>query len=64
MKTFNITLSHDSGEVTLMIRADNYQGAIKRACLIEGAPESAVKSWRVIPTARQVARTKNLLRCL
>ncbi len=64
MKLYNITLSSDSGPVTLMVRADNYQAAQQRACTIEGAPLSAVKSWRVIPTARQIARTKNLLRCL
>jgi hypothetical protein len=64
MKAYNVTLRHDAGEVTLMIRADNYQAAQQRACTIEGAPLSAVKSWAVVPTTRQIRRTKNLLRCL
>lgn len=64
MKTYSITLRHDAGEVTLQTRAENISEAQRLVCNAECAPLSAVKSWRVVPTARQIRRTKSRMRCL
>ena len=61
-KTYEISLKHDAGEVTIRLRASSYLAAIEQACNAEKAPKCAVQSWRVIPTARQIARTKSLMR--
>lgn len=64
MKTFEVTLANSAGGVTIRLCSSTYQEAIKTACNVERAPESAVKTWRVVPTARQIARTKSLLRSI
>jgi hypothetical protein len=64
MKTYSITLRHDSGTVTIQTRADSIAEAKALVCASEKAPESAVQSWRVIPTAAQIRKTKNLMRGL
>lgn len=64
MKTYEITLRHDSGTVTLRTKADSIEAAKRMVCEAEGAPTSAVAYWRVVPTARQIKRTKSLLRSI
>ena len=64
MKAYEITLTHDAGEVTIRTHAGTIFAAIENVCNAEKAPRSAVKTWRVVPTAKQIARTKNLLRSL
>jgi hypothetical protein len=62
MKTYEITLRHDAGTITLGFRADSYADAKKAILEAEGAPESAIVTWRVVPTARQIRKTKSLMR--
>lgn len=64
MKTYEITLKHDSGTVALRTRAESIEAAKRMICEAERAPESAVACWRVVPTARQIKRTKSLLRSI
>lgn len=64
MKTYEVTLSSDSGPVTIRTSAATSHQAIGSVCAAEKAPRSAVTTWRVIPTARQIAKTKNLMRGL
>lgn len=64
MKTYEITLKHDAGTVKARATASSYQAAIELVCLAEKAPTSAVQTWRIIPTAKQIARTKSLMRGL
>ncbi len=64
MKTYEFTLKHDAGHVTLRIRANNLPAAQKVVLDAEKAPASAIQYWRVVPTAKQVSRTKSLLRGL
>jgi hypothetical protein len=64
VKTYEITLT---GETTpYRIRANDLTEAARDACKTSGVPfsVSAVHHWRVVPTARQIARTKNLMRGL
>jgi hypothetical protein len=62
MKTFEFILKHDAGTVTICTRADSLEVAKKIVLDAERAPERAIKSWRVVPTAKQVAKTKSLMR--
>ena len=64
MKTYEISLRHDSGSVTIRTRASNIETAMKMVCDAEKAPLGAIKHWRVVPTARQIKRTQSLLRSL
>lgn len=64
MKTYEITLRHDDGKTTFRTIARDYRAAQEQICKAERAPLSAIMTWRVIPTARQIQKTKNLLRCL
>lgn len=62
MKTYEFTLKHDGGTATVQVTASTL-GAAKYIVLnSEKCPETAITSWRVVPTARQIRKTKNLLR--
>ena len=50
------------GDFTLCVMADSIEAAWLRA--YDTHEHITRKHWRVVPTARQIARTKNLLRCL
>ncbi len=62
MKTYEIALRHNAGTVTIRTRATDISAAKALVCASEKCPESAVAWWRIIPTPRQIARTKSLLR--
>lgn len=62
MKTFEFKLHHNSGPVTMRLKADNLERAKDTVLSIEQAPESAIKSWRVVPTAKQIRQTQNMMR--
>jgi hypothetical protein len=64
MKTFEITLKHDGGQVTIRTRATCLAMAQNIALTAEKAPRSALAYWGIVPTQRQIARTKNMLRNL
>ena len=64
MKTYEITLKHDNGQVSLMMRANTYDAAKRMILEAEKAPESAILYWRVVPTKRGIAKTKSLMRGL
>lgn len=62
MKTYELALKHDQGTVTLRTRAANIQAAKEIICKAENCPESAIQWWRVVPTAKQIKKTKSLMR--
>lgn len=64
MKTYEFTIKHDSGTVTVRTSATDISAAQEIVCASECCPRSALSSWRIVPTARQIAKTKNLLRSL
>lgn len=64
MKTFEIQVKHDNGETVLRVRARNIDAANEMVMQAEGCPRSALGWWRVVPTAAQIKKTKNLLRNL
>lgn len=64
MKTYDITLKHDSGSATHRISAESFDAALTRLCDLEKAPKSALHWWAIVPTARQIRRTQSLLRCI
>jgi len=64
MKTFEIRLKHDHGEVSVYTRARTIDAAKQIVLEAENAPAAAILWWRVVPTRRQIQKTKNLLRCL
>ena len=61
MKQYEITLNSDSGIINIRTRARNIQSAIDIICKAENAPKSAVISWRIIPTKKQIQKTQRLL---
>ena len=64
MKTYEITLKHDSGEITIRTSATDIGTAIQNVCNAENCPKSAVKYWRVVPTKKQIKKTQSLLRSI
>ena len=62
MKTYELTVKHDNGEVTIRVRARNVEMAHQMVENAEGCPRSAIYTWRIVPTKKQIQRTKNLLR--
>lgn len=62
MKTYEITLKHDNGNAVFRLRADSISEAQTALLEMEKAPPSAVVCWRVVPTKKQIAKTKNLMR--
>lgn len=62
MKTFEFVLNHDGGKVTLRTGANSLPEAEAIILKAENAPKSAIQSWRVVPTAKQIKRTKSLMR--
>ena len=64
MKAYRIQVKHDSGEIILRVRAQNIQAAKKMIMATEGCPERAIGWIAVIPTQKQIQKTKNLLHSL
>lgn len=64
MKTFTIAINRPAGDAICTIHADNLHIAIATACEMVKAPIEAVKYWHMVPTARQLAKTKSLMRSL
>lgn len=62
MKTYEFHLNHDGGKASIRIQDNDVNSAKRRVLEQENAPESAIQSWRVVPTERQIRKTKNLLR--
>lgn len=64
MRLYELTLCHDNGRAKIRVPARNVKQAYERVCNLEGCPERAIQSWRVIPTKKQLAKTKTLMRSL
>lgn len=64
MKTYEITLKHDKGEIKIRTRSTDIGTAMQIVCKAENCPLSAVKTWRVVPTKKQIKKTQNLLRSI
>jgi hypothetical protein len=64
MKNFIFTLKHDNGAVNIGIRAENLKAAQQQLMNSEKCPLSAIQTWWIIPTAKEIQKTKNLLRGL
>lgn len=62
MKTYRIGLKHDNGTAEIGVQANSIQEAKKLIMELEKFPESAMTYWAVVPTKKQIARTKSLLR--
>lgn len=62
MKTYEFGLKHDDGMVNIRVHAEDLAEARKIALDIEKAPENAIRWWRVVPTQKQIQKTKNLMR--
>jgi hypothetical protein len=61
MKTYEITVKHDSGNKTIRTRARNHSVAFEMVCNFENCPRSAIVTWRVVPTKQQIRKTQRLL---
>lgn len=61
MKTYEFGLTHDHGNVTLRASADTLEAAKQIILTAEKAPASAITWWRVVPTAKQIKKTKSLM---
>jgi hypothetical protein len=64
LKTYEFRLRHDKGEILLRTKSENLAAAKEIILTAENAPERAILSWRVVPTPKQIQRTKNLMRNL
>ena len=62
MKTYEFTLYHDNGKTKIRVTAGNLERAQKLLMIAEDCPISAIQSWRIIPTAKQIKKTQSLLR--
>lgn len=62
MKTYTIGLHHDNGDASITVRANSIEEAKQLVMSIEKCPERALTWISVKPTAKQVQKTKNLLR--
>lgn len=62
MKIYRFGLRHDKGETTVEVRASNLDEAKKLAMEIEQCPGLAITWISVVPTQKQINKTKNLLR--
>jgi len=66
MKTYEIEI-HRADTVLTRVSADSLADAKRQAADMNGVDANDAKSfgaWRVIPTAKQIRKTKNLLRCI
>lgn len=64
-KQYEITLrSGGDGEKNIRTRASSVEAAMTQVCDAEGVSRKAVVTWRVVPTSRQLAKTKSLMRGL
>lgn len=61
MKKYEIEVKHDNGSFKITVTARNIEAAQKMVMNAENCPPSALGSWRVVPTARQIAKTKRLM---
>lgn len=61
MKKFEIEVKHDNGNFKITVTARNIEAAKMMVMIAENCPPSALGWWRVVPTARQIAKTKRLM---
>jgi hypothetical protein len=64
VKKYEIRLKHDNGEITIRTSATDIGTAIQNVCKAENCPKSAVQSWRIVPTKKQIKKTQSLLRSI
>lgn len=64
MKTYQFQINHDKGSQIFNITGSDVNSAKQSLLTLENAPESAIQWWRVVPTAKQIKKTKNMLRNL
>lgn len=61
MKQFEFEIKHDNGTITLRTFARNLEEAQNVICKAEDCPRSALGYWRIVPTKKQLAKTKRLM---
>jgi hypothetical protein len=64
MNQYEIVLKHDGGKKVFRVGAINIHRAKQILLDAERAPMSAIETWRVIPTAKQIKKTQNMMRNL
>lgn len=64
MKSYEFNIKTADGVKTVRQMGEDVSDAKYRVCRSENVQSSAISWWRVIPTDRQIARTKSLLRSL
>lgn len=64
MKIYEFNLKHDNGTVTLRYQDNTLKEAQKRLMEDEKCPLSAITSWHIVPTQKQIRKTQNLMRGL
>lgn len=62
MKTYEFGMIYNGVINHIRIQDNNLKNAEKRVLQLENAPKRAIQYWRVVPTASQIKKTKNLLR--
>lgn len=62
MKTYEFQFKHDGGSTVIRTTGTDVNSAKRKVLEAEKAPESAIGWWRVVPTQKQINKTKNLLR--
>lgn len=63
MKTYELELRINTTKL-VRLKAESLEEAKRQACDEEGITTNCVMTWRVIPTAKQIAKTKSLMRGL
>ncbi len=62
MKTYEFGIHHDNGDIVLRVRANSLLEAKTQVVQSEKCPDRSITFWRIVPTIRQIKRTKSLLR--
>jgi hypothetical protein len=58
MKTYVFIIKHDQGEVRIKTRASNIDAAKDIICQAESCPRSALDSWFIEVSKKELQRTK------
>jgi hypothetical protein len=63
-KQFKFEIKRNNAITSIRVFAKDFESAKDLVCKAEGCDRSAVMSWVVVPTKKQLAKTKRLMQGL
>lgn len=61
---YTFGLSSDTGDYELTVTAQCVEAAKQIVLTTQNCPERSIKYWRKVPTAREIKKTKSMMRGL